>query len=204
MKVFFPKQSIIPVVAIEDVSHAVPLAEALLAGGISTIEITLRTPAGLPAIEAVSTALPEMLVGSGTVLEDAQMQAAHDAGARFHVSPGLTESLALFANKRELSWLPGVATASEVMCALEHGYSYMKLYPAGILGGTALLKQFAPLFPAARFCPTGGVNLETMRDYAAQPNVFAIGGSWLAPKEAMQAADWKTITQIAKQSLLVE
>lgn len=201
MKAIFPEQSLIPVVAIEEVSHAVPLAEALLAGGITTIEITLRTKAGLPAIEAVSKALPDMLVGSGTVLEAAHMQAAHDAGARFHVSPGLTESLANFANEKALHWLPGVATASEVMRAMEHGYTYLKLYPAGILGGTALLKQFAPLFPAAHFCPTGGVSIENMPEFAAQPNVFAMGGSWLAPKATMQAGDWDAITQIARKSV---
>ena len=201
MKALFPMQSLIPVVVIEEVAHAVPLAEALLAGGITSIEITLRTQAGLPAMEAIAKNVPAMLVGSGTVLDATQMRNAHDAGARFHVSPGFTESLAAFAKEQKMDWLPGVANASQVMQAGEYGYNYLKHFPAGICGGPSMLKQLASVFSEVRFCPTGGVNLENLMDYASQSNVFAIGGSWLAPKDKMQAGDWAAIRALARQSV---
>ena len=201
MQDLFPELSLIPVVVIQDPAHAVPLAEALLAGGITSVEITLRTQAGLHAIEAIATSLPEMLVGSGTVLNSEQMQQAEAAGARFHVSPGLSEPLARFAAEHQMRWMPGVANASQVMQALEYDFTYLKLFPADIVGKANMLKQMGSVFPRVRFCPTGGVSMHNMKDYAVQTNVFAIGGSWLAPKESMQAADWSQITAIAKGSV---
>ena len=196
----FPTLSLIPVVVIDDAAHGVPLAEALLEGGIDAIEITLRTPAGLPAIEAIAKALPQMRLGSGTVLSPAQLQAATNAGATFHVSPGITPALAEAARDSGALWLAGTANASDVMLALEYGFDHVKLFPAGIAGGTKMLAQLASVFGQVRVCPTGGVSLENLANYAAQPNVFAIGGSWLAPKALMQQGDWQSITAIAKQS----
>lgn len=200
MKTLFPSLSLIPVVVIDDAAHAVLLAEALLEGGIDAIEITLRTPAGLAAIESIAKALPQIRLGSGTVLSPAQLRDAMNAGAQFHVSPGITPSLAEAACKSGALWLAGTANASDVMLALEYGFDHVKLFPAGIAGGTKMLSQLASVFSQVKICPTGGVSLENLSEYAAQKNVFAIGGSWLAPKALMQQGDWASITQIARQS----
>ena len=201
MKNLFPTLSLIPVVVIDDPAHAVPFAEALLEGGVNSIEITLRTEAGLPAIESIAKALPEMLVGSGTITNSKQLQAAIDAGARFHVSPGITATLAEAAQNKGVAWLPGSANASDIMLAMDYGITHVKLFPAGIAGGVAMLKQIASVFPQIQVCPTGGVNLQNLADFAVQPNVFAIGGSWLAPKDSMRSGDWARITEIAKESV---
>ncbi len=197
----FPTRSLIPVVVIDDANDAVSLAEALLAGGITSIEITLRTEAGLPAIGAIAKAVPDILVGAGTVLSPAQMEQAANAGAVFQVSPGVTDVLADYAKAKNIAWLPGTANASNVMLVKEYGFSHVKLFPASLVGGVGMIKQFTSVFPDVRICPTGGISRENMHDYAALNSVFAIGGSWLAPKAAMQNKDWAGITQIAKESV---
>jgi 2-dehydro-3-deoxyphosphogluconate aldolase / (4S)-4-hydroxy-2-oxoglutarate aldolase len=197
----FPFLSLVPVVVIEHAKDAVPLAEALLEGGITSIEITLRTEAGLHAIEQVAKHVPDIINGAGTITSTSQMQAAKDAGAVFQVSPGVTVMLAAYAQKHAIAWLPGVTNASNIMTAMEHGMRCMKLFPASLSGGVPMLKQFASVFPHLRFCPTGGIDEGNMNDYGALPSVFAIGGSWLTPKELIASKDWKGIAAIAKRSV---
>ena len=197
----FPELSLMPVVVINHADDAVPLANALLEGGIFSIEITLRTPAGLHAIEKVAKHVPEIMVGAGTVIDVEHMTACKNAGAQFQVSPGLTPTLATHAAKHHITWLPGCANASDIMLALEHGFDHIKSFPASLIGGVPMLTQFSGVFPNIRICPTGGVSLSNMAEYAALPSVFAIGGSWLTPKAAIDNKDWAQITTIARQSV---
>ncbi len=192
--------SLVPVVVIDDANDATPLAEALLAGGIKSIEITLRTDAGLKAIEQVAKNVPDIMVGSGTILTKTQMQAAHDAGAQFHVSPGITDELAVYASERNISWLAGVANSSNIMQANAHGLTHVKFFPASLSGGVPMLKQFISVFPHIRFCPTGGIDLGNLHEYMALKSVFAVGGSWLTPKELIAQKNWAEITKIASAS----
>lgn len=197
----FPKQSLIPVVVIQNADDAVPLARALLAGGITSIEITLRTEAGLEAITRVAEQVPEIIVGAGTVATTQQMDAAAEAGAQFQVSPGITPALAAHAVANKISWLPGVNDASAILLASEYGLDHLKFFPASLSGGVPMLKQFASVFPGIRFCPTGGVSLSNLHEYATLPGVFAIGGSWLTPKQAVADGNWQEITRIAANSV---
>lgn len=189
---------VMPVVVIEDAAAAEPLARALLAGGIRTIEITLRTPAALDAIGAIARAVPDIVVGAGTVLEPGDLDAAINAGARFALSPGGTPKLMKAARKRPIPFIPGVATASEIMRGLALGYECFKFFPAEQLGGAAALKAIAGPLPAARFCPTGGISLENARSYLALANVVCVGGSWLAPADKIAACDWSGIEALAR------
>ncbi len=189
---------VMPVVVIEDAAAAEPLARALLAGGIRTIEITLRTPAALDAIGAIARAVPDIVVGAGTVLEPGDLDAAINAGARFALSPGGTPKLMKAARKRAIPFIPGVATASEIMRGLALGYDCFKFFPAEQLGGAAALKAIAGPLPAARFCPTGGVSFENARSYLALANVACVGGSWLAPADKIAARDWPGIEALAR------
>lgn len=197
----FPSFSLIPVVVIEDVQHAVPLAQALLAGGITSIEITLRTPAALQAIEAVAKSVPDILVGAGTITSPEQMRDAANAGATFHISPGVSHRLAAYAQQENMAWIGGISSASDILLSLEYGFSHMKFFPAEASGGVVMLKQLAAVFGDCRFCPTGGITLTNMKDYQAQTYCFAVGGSWLSPKDAITQKDWNRITQIARDSV---
>jgi 2-dehydro-3-deoxyphosphogluconate aldolase / (4S)-4-hydroxy-2-oxoglutarate aldolase len=188
---------VIPVLVIEDVAHAVPLGRALVAGGLPVLEVTLRTPAALRAIEAMAAEVEGGVVGAGTVLDSPQRLAAARAGARFLVSPGLIDGE---GPDGPAPLLPGVATASELMAGLAAGFTSFKLFPANVAGGPAALKAFASPFPQARFCPTGGVSLETAPDYLRLPNVICVGGSWVAPPEAVRRGDWETVTRLARQA----
>lgn len=188
---------VVPVLIIEEEVDAVPLARALVAGGLYALEVTLRTPAALGAIRRIAGEVEGAVVGAGTITSAAQRQAAYQAGARFGVSPGLIEGEA-FAG--DLPLLPGVATATELMWGLKAGYSLFKLFPANIVGGVGALKAFYSPFPQARFCPTGGVDLQNAPDYLALPNVVCVGGSWVAPKDAVKAGDWDTITRLAAEA----
>ncbi len=199
----FPSLSLVPVVVIDHADDAVPLAEALLEGGITSIEITLRTEAGLKGIEAVAAHVPDIVVGSGTIMNAAQMDAARSAGAQFQVSPGVTPALAQHAQETGVAWLAGVANASNILQAAECGCTHLKFFPAALSGGVPMLKQFMSVFPALKFCPTGGISEANMHEYAALPAVFAIGGSWLTPKDKIATKDWAGITQIAKGSVRV-
>ena len=189
---------VIPVIAIDKIEHAVPLAQALVAGGIRVLEITLRTAHGLPAIRAIAQQVPEAIVGVGTLTQAEELTAARDAGAVFGVSPGLTPSLIAAAHSSGLRLLPGVMSPSEVMAAREAGFRQLKLFPAVPAGGTGMLNAIAGPLPDVTFCPTGGISQETAPEYLACKNVACVGGSWLTPKDAMLAGDWSRITAIAR------
>lgn len=189
---------VIPVIVIDRVEDALPLAEALLAGGVKVLEVTLRTPAGLPAIETIARHLPEAVVGVGTVLNADDARRASEAGARFAVSPGYTPEVGAACKALGLPLLPGVATSSEVMAALADGFSFLKLFPAEAAGGIPLLKAWASPFGAVSFCPTGGITQATAPQYLALPNVRCVGGSWLTPADAVRTGDWARITELAR------
>ncbi len=189
---------VIPVIVIQKLEHAVPLAEALLAGGVKVLEVTLRTPVALQAMEAMARAVPEAIVGAGTLRTAADVQAAKNAGCRFGVSPGYTDALAAACKDVGLPLLPGVSTASEVMQASSAGFQFLKLFPAVAVGGVNLLKALSGPFPDIAFCPTGGITPETAPQFLSLPNVKVCGGSWLTPQDAMDAGDWSRITALAK------
>ena len=191
---------VMPVVTIRELGQAAELARALVAGGIRVIEVTLRTPVALEAISAMVKAVPEAIVGAGTVCTRTELDAARDAGAVFAVSPGATPELLDDGAAHALPFLPGVATASEIMAGLLRGYSHFKFFPAGIAGGTSALAAFAGPFPAVRFCPTGGITAALASNYLALPNVLCVGGSWLVPDGAVRANDWTTIEGLAHQA----
>lgn len=189
--------SVIPVIAIDDPEHAVPLAQALVAGGICVLEVTLRTKHGLGAIRAMS-AVPGAIVGVGTLTQPEEFAASRDAGAVFGVSPGLTASLIEAGRKSGLPLLPGVMTPSEVMAAREAGFRQLKLFPAVPAGGVGMLNAIGGPLPDVTFCPTGGISIETAPKFLACKNVACVGGSWLTPKEAIAAGDWAHITELAR------
>ena len=191
---------VIPVIVLQRVEDAVPLAEALLAGGVKVLEVTLRTPIALRCIEAIAKALPEALVGAGTIRSAADAQAALDAGSRFAVSPGYTAEIGSACRRIGLPLLPGVATASEVMAASADGLDFLKFFPAVQAGGLAMLKALAGPFPDIVFCPTGGITVESAPQFLALSNVKVCGGSWLTPADAVAAGDWARITRLAREA----
>ena len=191
---------VIPVIVLEDARHAVPVARALVSGGVRVLEVTLRTAAGLPAIRAIAHDLPEALVGVGTLTQPDEFAAAREAGARFAVSPGLSPMLVEAARTSGLPWLPGVMTPSDVLAARAAGLHQLKLFPAQQAGGIAMLKALHGPFPEVVFCPTGGITPESAPEFLALPNVACVGGSWLTPKAAIAAGDWTTITRLARQA----
>ncbi|MFC8247186.1 bifunctional 4-hydroxy-2-oxoglutarate aldolase/2-dehydro-3-deoxy-phosphogluconate aldolase [Streptomyces chartreusis] len=191
---------VVPVVVIDDPSDAVPLARALVAGGLPAIEVTLRTPAALEAIGAVADAVPDAVVGAGTVITPEQVRPAVTAGARFLVSPGWTDLLLEAMRASGVPYLPGVSTTSEVVALLERGVREMKFFPAEAAGGTAYLKSLNGPLPQARFCPTGGIGPATAPDYLALPNVACVGGSWMLPADAVAARDWERVEALAREA----
>jgi len=191
---------VIPVIVLQRLDDAVPLARALVAGGIRVLEVTLRTPAALAAIAAIADAVPGAIVGAGTVRSDADARAAHAAGARFAVSPGWSPRVAAACRTLGLALLPGVATASEVMQAADDGFRFLKFFPAAAAGGTAMLKAWSSPFADVAFCPTGGIDATTAPDYLALANVAVVGGSWLTPADAIAAGDWPRIERLARDA----
>ncbi|ASO19249.1 2-dehydro-3-deoxyphosphogluconate aldolase/(4S)-4-hydroxy-2-oxoglutarate aldolase [Actinoalloteichus hoggarensis] len=191
---------VIPVVVIDDVEHAVPLARALVRGGIAVIEVTLRTTAALPAIERIAAEVPEILLGAGTVTVPAHATQAASAGARFLVTPGSTRNLLQAAEETGLPVLPGAATASEALALAELGYSSLKFFPAEAAGGIGYLRSLAGPLPNLRFCPTGGVGPANAEGYLALPNVGCVGGSWLTPAAVLAAGDWDAVTALAEDA----
>ncbi len=191
---------VIPVIVIQRLEDAVPLAQALVDGGVKVLEVTLRTPVALRAMEAIARAVPEAIVGAGTIRSVADAQAARDAGCRFGVSPGYTSEVGHYCRNVTLPLLPGVATASEVMQANADGYHFLKFFPATAAGGIPLLKALHGPFPDVAFCPTGGITPETAPQFLALPNVKVCGGSWLTPADAVHAGDWARITELARQT----
>lgn len=189
---------VIPVIAIDDIRHAVPMAKALVAGGIRVLEVTLRTQHGLAAIRAIAEQVPEAILGVGTLTQQEEFAKARDAGAVFGVSPGLTMALIQGARASGLPLLPGVMTPSEVLSAREAGFRQVKLFPAVPAGGVGMLNAIAGPIPDMLFCPTGGITQNTAAQFLACKNVACVGGSWLTPKDAMAAGDWGRITELAK------
>ncbi|NWN83442.1 MAG: bifunctional 4-hydroxy-2-oxoglutarate aldolase/2-dehydro-3-deoxy-phosphogluconate aldolase [Halomonas sp.] len=193
------KAEVIPVLAIQRLEDAVPLARALLEGGLSVLEVTLRTDCALEAIRRIKEALPQASIGVGTVLTPAQYRQAEEVGADFVVTPGTTEALYRHGVSSSVPMLPGVASVSELMTGWQYGYRRFKFFPAEAVGGTKALKAFAGPLPEARFCPTGGISLENAEDYLALKNVMCVGGSWLTPKSLVEAEDWNGIRQLARE-----
>ena len=195
---------VIPVLVIEDLAQAVPLAQALVAGGVRVLEVTLRTPVALAAIRAMADEVPEAIVGVGTLTRPEDFSEARDAGACFGVSPGLTPALIEAAKESGLPLLPGVMTPSEVMTARAAGFHQLKLFPAQPAGGIDMLKALAGPFPDVIFCPAGGISAETAPEFLALPNVGCVGGSWLTPKTALATGDWAAITVLARQAAALD
>ncbi|WP_105971563.1 bifunctional 4-hydroxy-2-oxoglutarate aldolase/2-dehydro-3-deoxy-phosphogluconate aldolase [Streptomyces geranii] len=191
---------VIPVVVVEELGDAVPLARALVAGGLPAIEVTLRTPVALDAVRAIADEVPGAVVGAGTVISPAQVSDVLAAGARFLVSPGWTDVLLESMRASGVPFLPGVSTASEVVALLERGVSEMKFFPAQAAGGTAYLKSLSGPLPQARFCPTGGIGPANAPDYLALPNVACVGGSWMLPADAVAARDWGRVEALAREA----
>ncbi|MEN9409172.1 MAG: hypothetical protein RL216_1146 [Pseudomonadota bacterium] len=190
---------VVPVLVIDDLAHAAPLARALVAGGLPALEVTLRTPVALDAIRAMAD-VEGGTVGAGTLLTPADVKAAKAAGATFGVSPGATDSLIKACEDEGLPLLPGAVTATEIMTLLERGYTVQKFFPAEQSGGAAFLKSIGSPIPQVKFCPTGGISLKNAPDYLSLKNILCVGGSWVAPKEAMAAGDWAAITKLAAEA----
>lgn len=191
---------VIPVIVIERLVDAVPLASALVAGGVRVLEVTLRTPVALAAIEAIARAVPQAIVGAGTLRSAADVRQAMNAGCVFGVSPGYTTDVGRAAREVGLPLLPGVATASELMATQADGLSFVKFFPATAAGGVPMLKALAGPFPDVAFCPTGGITAKTAREFLALPNVKVCGGSWLTPADAIDVGDWGRITRLAREA----
>ncbi|MFF9081714.1 bifunctional 4-hydroxy-2-oxoglutarate aldolase/2-dehydro-3-deoxy-phosphogluconate aldolase [Streptomyces rubiginosohelvolus] len=191
---------VVPVVVLHDAADAVPLARALVAGGLPAIEVTLRTPAALESIRAMAAEVPGAVVGAGTVISSEHVRETAAAGARFLVSPGWTDALLEAMKASGLPFLPGVSTTSEVVALLERGVSEMKFFPAEAAGGTAYLKALSAPLPQARFCPTGGISLASAPSYLALPNVGCVGGSWMVPGDAVAAKDWDRVARLAAEA----
>ena len=188
---------VVPVLTIEKEEHAVPLARALVAGGLKVLEVTLRTAAALPAMKAIAAAVPDAVVGAGTVLRQKDYDASIAAGARFALSPGYVDDLKL---RDGIPFIPGIATATELLRGINAGYATFKFFPAGPMGGPAALSALYGPLPQAKFCPTGGISLANAPSYLALPNVLCVGGSWVAPKEAITAGDWGRIETLAAEA----
>ena len=191
---------VIPVIVLNDVAHAVPMARALVAGGIRMLEVTLRTPQALACMEVIAKEVPEAVVGAGTVRSAADAKAAANAGAKFAVSPGYTSAVGQACRDQGLSLLPGVATGSEIMMALEDGYTELKFVPAMQAGGPAMLKAWSGPFFDVRFCPTGGVTPQNSIEFLSLSNVACVGGSWLVPADALAQGDWARIERLAREA----
>lgn len=201
MAAILARSPVVPVVTIGDVAHAVPLAKALVRGGIRVVEVTLRTPVALKAIEAIAAEVPEILLGAGTIVTPADLHNATQAGATFAISPGSTAALLAAAQSASIPFLPGVATPSEIMLAVAAGFDHLKFFPAAVFGGTDALKAFGGPFPSLRFCPTGGISAENAARYLALPNVVCVGGSWLTPAAAVSSGDWPLVERLAREAV---
>ncbi len=200
-KDLFNMGPIVPVLVINNVEEALPIADALLTAGIKVLEVTLRTSAALDVISAIAKELPEAIVGSGTVTNRQQLQQSYDAGAKFAISPGLTKDLLQAGNEGNIALIPGISSISELMDGADYGYDHLKFFPAEASGGVNAIKSIGGPFPDIRFCPTGGINLNNVRDYLALPNVVCCGGSWLVSNNIVENKNWSEITKLANQAL---
>ncbi len=192
---------VVPVIVIKNIDHAVPLAKALVAGGIKVLEVTLRTPVAIEAIKMISEEVPDAIVGAGTVATQKDLDAVAEAGGVFAISPGLTPALLTAAINGPIALIPGISTASELMFGMEYGLTEFKFFPAAAAGGIQMIKSIGGPFPQATFCPTGGISPENFKEYLSLKNVACVGGSWLAPTKAMEQGNWGHITNIAKQAI---
>lgn len=192
---------VVPVMVIDDLDQAVPLAHALVAGGVKVLEITLRTPVAMEAISRIADQVPQAIVGAGTVLTPDDLRQITEAGAQFAISPGITTALLEAANNGPIPLIPGISTVSELMQGITMGYQEFKFFPAAAAGGIKMLKAISGPFPACSFCPTGGISPANYHDYLALANVVCVGGSWLAPKAVVASGDWAKITELAKNSI---
>lgn len=192
---------VVPVIVIHNPDHAVPLAKALLAGGVKVLEITLRTPVAIEAIRMISEEVPDAVVGAGTIATEDDLEAVAQAGGVFAISPGLTPTLLGAANDGPIALIPGISTPSELMLGMEYGYKEFKFFPAEAAGGIQMLKSIGGPFPQVRFCPTGGISPENYKNYLTLKNVACVGGSWLAPTESLEQADWQAITDLARKAI---
>jgi 2-dehydro-3-deoxyphosphogluconate aldolase/(4S)-4-hydroxy-2-oxoglutarate aldolase len=199
----FSQGPVVPVLVIENVEDAVPIAKALMAGGIKVLEVTLRTQAALAAIEIIAKEVPEAYVGAGTVTNREQLKAVTDAGAKFAISPGLTADLLQAGSEGSIPLIPGISNISDLMTANDAGYDHLKFFPAEAAGGVKALKSIGGPFPNIVFCPTGGISPENYREYLALPNVRCVGGSWLAPNEAIENKQWHILTELAKKAVAI-
>ncbi|TDF41512.1 bifunctional 4-hydroxy-2-oxoglutarate aldolase/2-dehydro-3-deoxy-phosphogluconate aldolase [Alteromonadaceae bacterium M269] len=197
----FAQGPVVPVLVVKNVEHAVPMAEALMEGGIKVLEVTLRTPAALDVISEIATKVPDAVIGAGTVTNPTQLQQVIDAGAKFAISPGLTERLLVAGAESDVALIPGIASISELMLGLDLGYTHFKFFPAEASGGVKALKAISGPFPDVVFCPTGGISPANYNDYLSLPNIRCVGGSWLVPEDALESGDWKRITELAKQAV---
>lgn len=202
LKTALSKCKIVPVVVVHDVAHAAPLANALANGGLTVVEVTMRTPAALDVIRAMVNARPDLVTGAGTILNAAHLQQARDAGAHFGVSPGTSPALREAILAANWPFIPGCATPSEAMTLAEHGFGVVKLFPAEVVGGLDMLKSMAAPLPHIQFMPTGGVRLEKVAQYVAQPNVAAVGGTWIVPPALLAAGDFAAIEALAREAFL--
>lgn len=200
-KELFAMGPIVPVLVINKVEDALPIAEALLAADVKVLEVTLRTPSALEVISVIAKELPEAIVGSGTVTNRQQLQQSVDAGAKFAISPGLTKDLLQAGNESEIALIPGISSISELMTANDLGYDHLKFFPAEANGGVNAIKAIGGPFPNIKFCPTGGINLNNVRDYLALPNVACCGGSWLVSNPIVESKDWGQITRLAQEAI---
>ncbi len=192
---------VVPVMVIENIDHAVPLARALIAGGIKVLEITLRSDVAIAAIRRVAREVPDAIVGAGTIASAHDLAAVTEAGAVFAISPGLTPALLKAANQGPIALIPGISTASELMLGMEQGYTEFKFFPAEAAGGVAMLKSIGGPFPQITFCPTGGVSPKNYNNYLALDNVACVGGSWIVPKNSIEQEDWQNITKLARAAI---
>ena len=199
-KDIFSSGPIVPVLVINNVEDALPIAEALLKADVKVLEVTLRTPAALDVISIIAKELPEAIVGSGTVTNRFQLQQSYDAGAKFAISPGLTKDLLQAGNEGNIALIPGISSISELMDGADHGYDHLKFFPAEASGGVNAIKSIGGPFPNIRFCPTGGININNVRDYLALPNVACCGGSWLVTADDVANKNWAAITELANKA----
>jgi len=200
-KDLFAMGPIVPVLVIKKVEDALPIAEALLAADVKVLEVTLRTSAALDVISTIAKELPEAIIGAGTVTNREQLQRSYDAGAKFAISPGLTKDLLQAGNEGNIALIPGISSISELMDGADYGYDHLKFFPAEASGGVKAIQSIGGPFPDIRFCPTGGININNVRDYLALSNVACCGGSWLVNDQIIEAKDWSAITKLANQAL---
>ena len=197
----FAAGPVVPVLVINDVEKAVPLAKALMAGGIKVLEVTLRTPVALDVIKRIAEEVPDALIGAGTVTNAQQLKEVIDAGAKFAISPGMTADLLKAGQECPIPLIPGISSTSDLMKGKDAGYTHMKFFPAEASGGVKAIKSISGPFPGVTFCPTGGISLTNYKDYLALKNVACVGGSWVAPDDAIESGDWDQITALAKEAV---